>query len=804
MATVRTFTFPADKGGGKLTSFTYSRSLGDLAGTWTAEIANVTNPAILKAGKDFDMPGVMKNGLIEHVWTDPDGLMHLSGKDAGVRLMRTTPPAQYLAKGNASAVIRDLSTTHCGVTVNMSGGGLGGFNVRSAVSGTTCAEAILELAMLSGCVAYIDINGILNIKSPPSGEYSEPTVVLDDSGSELDLDGYATQVTVSVTRRKKTLAEEKAEDDFEYEYRGSSPPGYTTSDYSGSFSYSNISGSYSVTMWEPIMVIKESTTTITRDNVEIVVHEEHEYDKKIKIVWRENQQYGCYAWAETGYTITKTVSGGYPSGISGTASFVETTEETMTRSFSNSSLSFVQAPWYGDLNMLSNETITRKTTRSGENTSVPDPNMPTYDPPGDFDVKIIRNFDRRESGRVFVCAETEIKYEARQLGQLSRVLKYDESSASVVPLTVFDNLRYLCLPTHTTPVWVPIKTSRISYEKYKNDGTCVFNAQSEWSDNGAEWIVANGLNTTGNSTIDKYQEDYAKFTQSSSGLQINVGGGGSQNVWSFLELQGMVKVNPSEDSTSYGVAPETWYINGNYVPSKICPHYEEEEKKCGIYGISAIGDFTGESCPYDGKGWQSCIRAKAALEQARADEDKPLLEPPVVYVASVGDVSNRPCAGYQREFYVDDFIDQDSAESIAESAAKNILKVKGTKGIRKTIVVPYAPSIEPNGQVVSVSHDWANMRTTLSYRTSGDIPEFAIPASASGISDGVSGRNSSRRTRPMSGTVLDIKSNGTIDVSINAITYPCTSKLVNIAKGDSVLVSFSSGNSVHGHIVQKM
>ena len=33
----RDFRFPASQGGGKLVSFTYSKSLGELVGTWSAE-----------------------------------------------------------------------------------------------------------------------------------------------------------------------------------------------------------------------------------------------------------------------------------------------------------------------------------------------------------------------------------------------------------------------------------------------------------------------------------------------------------------------------------------------------------------------------------------------------------------------------------------------------------------------------------------------------------------------------------------------------------------------------------------------
>ena len=149
-------------------------------------------------------------------------------------------------------------------------------------------------------------------------------------------------------------------------------------------------------------------------------------------------------------------------------------------------------------------------------------------------------------------------------------------------------------------------------------------------------------------------------------------------------------------------------------------------------------------------------------------------------------------------------LEKEAAAGIATTAAQNILKVKKLKGLFRTVVLPYDPSLVPNGAISSVSHDWANMQTTVKYRIDGEIPDFAVPASAAGISDGVSGRNAGRRTRPMTGTVDAVEENGKVWVTVNGMTYPCSTKLVNIGVGDSVLVSFNSGNSVHGHIVERM
>ena len=134
----------------KITAFNYSHSLNELVGSWSATVAGGT----FKAGDSISFNNVMKNGIISRAYKDSSGLWHLEGKDAGVRLMKSTPDIETLPKGNAKEVILHLAQ-FCNMSLNMTANGLTGFNVRSVISGSTCAEAILELAMFSGLVAYI-------------------------------------------------------------------------------------------------------------------------------------------------------------------------------------------------------------------------------------------------------------------------------------------------------------------------------------------------------------------------------------------------------------------------------------------------------------------------------------------------------------------------------------------------------------------------------------------------------------------------------------------------------------------------
>lgn len=225
------FNLPDLKNGGKITAFNYSHSLNELVGSWSANIAGGT----FKAGNSISFGNVIKNAIITRAYKDSSGLWHIEGKDAGVKLMRSTPDAADLPKGDARTVIRYLAE-FCDIDSSISVGnhGLTGFNVRSVITGSTCAEAILELAMFSGYIAFIDNNGKLNVKKPalstPSFSVAD---IIDDSGSDFDLDGYATHVLVSLTR--KNVENDSGDDDEQVEYYSGTTPSTNTEivSYSG-------------------------------------------------------------------------------------------------------------------------------------------------------------------------------------------------------------------------------------------------------------------------------------------------------------------------------------------------------------------------------------------------------------------------------------------------------------------------------------------------------------------------------------------------------------------------------------------
>ena len=145
------FSLQATKNGGKITAFNYSRRLNELCGSWSANAVNGT----FTAGETISFKDVMTNGIIAKARKDSSGLWHIEGYDAGIRLMCSIPDIEDLPEGNAQTVIQSLANL-CGIALDMPLTGLSNCNVRSLISGSTCAEAVLELAMYSGYVAFID------------------------------------------------------------------------------------------------------------------------------------------------------------------------------------------------------------------------------------------------------------------------------------------------------------------------------------------------------------------------------------------------------------------------------------------------------------------------------------------------------------------------------------------------------------------------------------------------------------------------------------------------------------------------
>ena len=120
----------------------------------------------------------------------------------------------------------------------------------------------------------------------------------------------------------------------------------------------------------------------------------------------------------------------------------------------------------------------------------------------------------------------------------------------------------LAIQTHSTPQWVLIKRYKTYIDRYNKDGECVISTQSDYSDDGAEWLTAHALSDTGDDNINEYQKAYAKFSQHSQGLNVTAGSNSINSSWQFVELQGRMKNTRSDDEDGQVLGNiSDWYMS---------------------------------------------------------------------------------------------------------------------------------------------------------------------------------------------------------------------------------------------------
>lgn len=771
------FNLPASKNGGNITAFTYSHSLNDLVGSWSASVAGGS----FQAGDSISFSNVLTDGFISNAFKDSSGLWHLEGKDAGVKLMRSTPDIVDLPTGNAKTVL-DFIADFCDISLVMSPNGLSGFNVRSIISGSTCAEAVLELAMFSGCIAFIDNRGRLNV-SPPATIKPTFSDVINDSDSDIDLDGYATYVLVSLTRKNKDNDNPDDDDTVEY-YSGETP---STQPETVSYSGSLPNGDYSYSILQPFGVISRAYSSVSQNGVTVTNTEEHDYEYKHKTIWRDNTEYVLFAFCERSHSLTRVTEGDYSNANGNVSHFKETTIENMDRTFSGYQNLGVPDDWINDIQFVSSEIITRSTVREGS--IAPDDNMPPYAPP--FDSQITRTFSRQNFGKALFCNELKQSYEARQVGSIAPVKK----DGALIPYFMRDS--YLAIQTHSSPQWVLVNKYSDYYELFNDDGDCIISTKSIYSDEGAKWLSEHALSSTGDEHLDEIQVAYTNFSQQSNGLSVSIAQSSfSHDFWKFIELQGRTK-STTQKSDVLNNSSE-WYDNGQYIYSNVCPHYNNNS--CSVFALDENNSSTGCNRRKGSLFWSHCPRAIAALELARQN-DSALLDS-VIF----GDASSKAkkLIGYQRDIYIDEVIPDDDAQNIANTIAQNILSIKGKKGIRKTVTVPYNPSFMPDGYIVEVSHDWESLQTSVTYLLNTDnVPDFLISDSVASIAAFVAARENSRHNASRYGKVTAVDGD-VYSVNIAGSISKCSTKLKNVRVDDTVLIAFPSGNSLSGVIINRL
>lgn len=772
---MKVFSFsPPDRLAGlKILSYEYSRSKDSLAGDWRVTLESADEYP-LHPGDTVSLEG-MTGGMVGAIYPGSSGEIIVSGRDRGIYLMRSVPQVEDIAEGGAKEVIEALAGL-CGVSVRMSGG-LSGFNARSLITGSTCAEAIQELAMLSGKMAYIDNDGVL-VVADPSGSVPAFSTILSDGGESLDLDSYATGATVIVQRRRERDAEKAG--GTKVVWRGSTPSGFlTTETFSGSTGLSDGDFSYEIEVYEQIRAPKSIRQT-TRTGATTKVYETvYDYNIETFTEIRGDQEYRVFEWSLASEISETTVSGAFPASDGTSVSFSETTTRTMTRSYTIS----------GEIESETEESITTRTS------SLPAEGNISPTPP--FDYRIERKFNSSIFGDARTMTEVEQRYEKRGLSKQVPVI----NPATGQPVTIPGTETFVLVSEVEFEDWILIESTRTVNETLEED-ECTLRASFWHSDNGAADLLSRGMtlpNDIYNPNISDSEKVHIALDQDTGEADIEIYPGGSslRGDVQRVEFAGRKRVYINKERSIEG--SEDWYLDGGYVPSRVCPHYSGGI--CGISDIAVVGGtISGDKCPYRGINWRGCERAQAALEKAREDDaDERLLETPVICTAGGGNVWT------SREIYIDDIITDAEAESIGNAVAANILTAKGgARGISKTVTIPLEYDLHPTGTITAVTHDWEGLKTSVTYKIAGSIPDLLIPETVAGAAAMVANREASRQQRGHIGKVLTIGDDGIITVLVANMAVRCTTRLKYLAENDTVLVSLPAGSRGFGVVTERL
>jgi len=210
-------------------SFEYSRGVRALIGQWSARVVAGGGSPLL--GGSWSVPGFMEDGIITEVTVvgtvDGQNVYDLQGYDAGFRLMKSPPLAHQITSSELGNVIKEIAG-FCGLASDVTLEGYSELDFRHCVQGQTAANAILDLAMLGGSIAFITPSGTLRV-SPPLEVDSIPGDHLrlgNAAQRALDLEGYASAVLVILHRRGDAAKGPEQEDAPEgrMPWTGTTPP----------------------------------------------------------------------------------------------------------------------------------------------------------------------------------------------------------------------------------------------------------------------------------------------------------------------------------------------------------------------------------------------------------------------------------------------------------------------------------------------------------------------------------------------------------------------------------------------------
>ncbi len=816
-------------------SFRHRRDQRALVGTWAARVL-LPEGAEPKIGEEWTVPGIMVGGILTQATKEGQedsasnrNLWSLAGYDGGFRLMQSPPLPHQLSSTSLGGVIQEIARS-CGVEVEITLSGNLPIDARYLVSGQTAANAILDLALLGGAVAFVVPEGkegapFIRV-APPRSCLSLPLngLALERGDAKnLDLDGFASGVVVVLGRRGKTSPATKGNDED-----GDGGSWYSAKTPLGMLHRISRSGStalpggssllWSYTLLDPIGVVAEYRAVLNMPGAGIskVIAATYDYDVRTAVVRAGDQEqrlwrYGLLRAESVESTSVNVVY--YDAAVGAPAT--ERVERTM--SFR------LKREYDADLaHVFREETESR----------VFDPGAAKVQGQQPFDSRSERAWTWDDANGYRGLVERIWTYEERDAGVADTVLA---PTGEATTFTLSDGrTAYVRLPGYQTTVRVRREQIRQTDEIIDESGFVASRIERETDDEGIADMLARGLF---GDTRDATNQDvkaamaWLRSLPQRGSLRVYQAPGSSviteevgtlaqpgrrhrtttgrpisatrytewswrQPVCPFLlsDLScGILQDSSSASFASSGVSgsPAGWSGGGVETPRGSAPSWEvNAPKEDRAFEQRPCVKLEGETTP----DYESCARYRSfrhlAGQATRTDPASP-----VVGIAGDGAVWT------EKEVYLDQDLPDGQALFVAQTMAQNILAVKTmSRGIIVTATIPINTKLQPDGAILAVEHDWEQLRTQVSYRPSDATPpEWLMLLSTSATAANVYARENVGKGRSAIGRVVDVRPDQ-VTAIIGGRPVSCTSS-VRVLRGDNALIFFPPG-AVSSGIVQ--
>lgn len=766
---------------------TYRREQRALIGTWSAQVLLTTEPEI---GDAWNIEGIMKKGLVTAVVNrgeaaDGRTLWAVSGYDAGFRLMKSCPLAHELTATDLPGLIVEIAT-YCDMPADVTMASKLTIPAKSLVSAQTCAQAVLDLALYGGAVAYVTPDGVLRVAPPvacgtfPDGGLNLETI----ENKDLDLDGYASGVVVTLGRRG--AAAESHDDDSDDAWTGSTPSGTLTEAWrSGSAAIPGGVLSWSYRILQPIGAVSyyQANVFIPNSGIAKTIVAEYEYDVRTSVIVSNSQEQRLWVWGMTdaGIVETSSVEAAYYNAKTG-ATECEKVEWTATQT--------IEREYDADLTHVAKEVQETKVVSDGAA-------VPADQPPQSRRVE--RSWIWDDDNGYRGLSELEWVWENKDIGVTDTVT--GANGEKVTFSMENGSVRIIRLPAHQTTVFTRRVITRQTDEIFDDDGKCVSRIERETDDNGVADMLSRGLfgNVLDPGNADaKASIAWLKALPQYGSFRVQQMPGSSSISAEVSTLTQAGKRLASSASTTAGK-----YTDGTW-GYETCP-FLCVDGKCGVLSTASAATVGGSSsatgdaidCPYLNyhatPGYEKCSRYVPYRDLAGTSTGSaPGI--PVVGIAGDGAV------WFEKELYVDADLSDDAALKAAQTIARNILNVKGiSRGVTKTVTIPAKLGIHPDGGVIAVEHDFGAMRTRVTYRPSDIVPpNYVMFLTSSSAALALYSKESIGKGRSAIGQVAEVRPDRAT-VILAGRPVSCSSS-VRIKRGDNVLVFLPPGSVTNGII----